>query len=138
MKKPIISVSGLRGIIGESLDPILAVQYVCAFAGGLGNGAILLSRDGRATGSMLAGAIISGLEAIGSRRTLCRCCRDTYDGYPGSVSSSGRGNPDFRQSQSTTIQWSKIIWARRKGHFRKCRRISDTTLRKRGPKLAGT
>ena len=61
MSEPIISVSGLRGIIGESLDPILAIKYSTAFAGGIEEeGPIVVTRDGRATGSMLAQAICSG------------------------------------------------------------------------------
>jgi len=66
VSEPIISVSGLRGIIGESLDPILAIKYSTAFAGGIEEeGPIVVTRDGRATGSMLAQAICSGLSAIG-------------------------------------------------------------------------
>lgn len=66
MKEPIISVSGLRGIIGESLDPTLAIRYSVAYAGLVeADGPIIVTRDGRATGSMLAQAICSGLMAIG-------------------------------------------------------------------------
>ena len=65
MKKPIISVSGLRGIIGETLAPPIAMQYVAAFAASLPPGPIVVTRDGRATGQMLAGAIASALMAVG-------------------------------------------------------------------------
>jgi phosphomannomutase len=66
MKEPIISVSGLRGIIGESLDPTLAIRYSVAYAGLIeSDGPIVVTRDGRATGTMLAQAICSGLMAIG-------------------------------------------------------------------------
>ncbi|GAG78334.1 unnamed protein product, partial [marine sediment metagenome] len=66
MNEPIISVSGLRGIIGESLDPILAIKYSAAFAGLIDSpGPVVVTRDGRATGTMLAQAICSGLAAIG-------------------------------------------------------------------------
>jgi len=66
MNEPIISVSGLRGIIGESLDPILAIKYSTAYASLLTEpGPIVVSRDGRATGTMLAQAICSGLSAMG-------------------------------------------------------------------------
>lgn len=64
--QPIISVSGLRGIIGESLDPILAIKYTTSFASILTQpGPIVVTRDGRATGSMLASAICGGLSAMG-------------------------------------------------------------------------
>ena len=66
MKEPIISVSGLRGIIGESLDPLLAIKYVTAYASQLtADGPIVVTRDGRTTGTMLAQAICSGLMAVG-------------------------------------------------------------------------
>lgn len=66
MKEPIISVSGLRGIIGESLNPLLAIAYANAYASLIdGEGPIIVTRDGRATGSMLAHAICSGLMAMG-------------------------------------------------------------------------
>jgi phosphomannomutase len=63
--QPIISVSGLRGIVGESLTPTIAIHYVCALAAELAAGPIVLTRDGRATGRMLADAVRSGLQAVG-------------------------------------------------------------------------
>ena len=66
MNEPIISVSGLRGIIGESLDPILAIKYTTSYVRLLEqSGPIVVTRDGRSTGTMLAQAICSGLAAIG-------------------------------------------------------------------------
>ncbi len=65
MTEPIISVSGLRGIVGESLTPEVALRYVAAFAATLPSGPIIVSRDGRATGPMLAGAVQGGLTAVG-------------------------------------------------------------------------
>lgn len=65
MSEPIISVSGLRGIVGESLTPEVAMRYVAAFAAELPPGPVLVSRDGRATGPMLAAAVTSALAAIG-------------------------------------------------------------------------
>lgn len=65
MSEPIISVSGLRGIVGESLTPILAMRFACAFAREVPAGPIVVTRDGRTTGRMLADAIRSGLESIG-------------------------------------------------------------------------
>jgi phosphomannomutase len=47
------------------LDPALALAFVCAFAAELPEGAIVVTRDGRATGRMLADAISSGLRAVG-------------------------------------------------------------------------
>ena len=65
MQEPIISVSGLRGIVGESLSPQLAIDFSCAFAAGLADGPVVVTRDGRSTGEMLSYAVMSGLSAVG-------------------------------------------------------------------------
>ena len=65
MGEPIISVSGLRGIVGETLTPEVASRYACALAAELGSGPVVITRDGRTTGLMLADAIASGLCAVG-------------------------------------------------------------------------
>lgn len=69
MPEPIISVSGLRGIVGQSLTPLVAARYVAAFAATLGKGHVVVGRDGRASGSMLA-QIVSGTLAACGRRVL--------------------------------------------------------------------
>jgi len=61
----IISVSGLRGVVGESLTPEVAIRYASAFAQGLPPGAVLIGRDGRSSGPMLAAALTAGLTALG-------------------------------------------------------------------------
>ena len=65
MGEPIISVSGLRGVIGEELTPWVAIRYAAAFAGKLGPGPILLARDGRESGPFLCDAISAALVASG-------------------------------------------------------------------------
>lgn len=65
MDKPIISVSGLRGIIGVSLDPTIIMSYVAAFAAQLPVGPIVITRDGRTSGPMIASAVKSALAAVG-------------------------------------------------------------------------
>ena len=66
MDQPIISVSGLRGIVGTSLTPPIAIDHVTAFARTLDSpGPIVVTRDGRASGPMLAHAVACGLQAVG-------------------------------------------------------------------------
>lgn len=65
MSKTIISVSGLRGIVGDSIDPILAQRFVLAFASTLSPGRVVVGRDGRATGDLFSLAVSSGLMAAG-------------------------------------------------------------------------
>ena len=83
MTEPIISVSGLRGVVGHTLTPEVAIRYAAAFAAVAPPGPIVLARDSRPSGRMLAGAINSGLEAVGRstikpaslprRQTVCSC-----------------------------------------------------------------
>ena len=65
INEPIISVSGLRGIVGQSLTPEIAIRYVAAFAESLPAGPVVVTRDGRHTGSMLAEAVRAALLASG-------------------------------------------------------------------------
>lgn len=76
----IVSVSGLRGIVGDSLTPEVAVRYAHAFSQVIGPGPVVLTRDGRATGSMLADAIAATLSAVG---------RDVLDGGPAATPTTG-------------------------------------------------
>jgi phosphomannomutase len=65
MAEPIISVSGLRGVVGESLTPEVAIRYAAAFAAGAPPGEILVGRDSRPSGRILSLAIHAGLQAVG-------------------------------------------------------------------------
>ncbi|HWC90510.1 MAG TPA: phosphoglucosamine mutase [Pirellulales bacterium] len=65
MREPIISVSGLRGIVGESLSPEIAMRYATAWAALAPQGDVVLTRDGRASGPMLADAIRNALVVCG-------------------------------------------------------------------------
>ena len=69
MAEPIISVSGLRGIVGETLTADVAGRYVQAFAAIAPPGMILVGRDGRPSGQMLSQAVHGALWAAG-RTTL--------------------------------------------------------------------
>jgi phosphomannomutase len=65
MSEPIISVSGLRGIIGDQLTPLVATQFVAAYASTLPSGAVVIGRDGRESGWLLARAVAATLAASG-------------------------------------------------------------------------
>ena len=65
MQEPIMSVSGIRGIVGRSLTPENASRFATAFASELPPGPIVLSYDGRVTGPLLARSIAAALEAVG-------------------------------------------------------------------------
>ena len=61
----IVSTSGIRGIVGRGLDPLLALRYAAAFGTVLPRGKVVVGRDTRVSGPMLAGAAIAGLTAVG-------------------------------------------------------------------------
>ncbi len=69
----IISVSGMRGVIGENLTPVIAAQYGCAFGTFLRDVAVAdgrrlrvcIGRDSRVSGQMLVSAVTAGLCSVG-------------------------------------------------------------------------
>ncbi|MCS7305519.1 MAG: phosphoglucosamine mutase [Thermoguttaceae bacterium] len=65
----IISVSGLRGVVGQGLTPEVALRYVAAFTRLAPAGRIVVARDSRPTGLMLLEAVLATLHAAG-RNTL--------------------------------------------------------------------
>jgi len=62
---PIMSVSGIRGIVGESLTPLLVSQIAYLQTRTAGGGRIVVGRDTRPSGEMLAHAAFRGIRAAG-------------------------------------------------------------------------
>jgi len=60
-----MSVSGVRGVIGESMTPVLAAELGCAFGTYLEGGKVVVGRDTRPSGPMVQRALVSGLLACG-------------------------------------------------------------------------
>lgn len=65
MAELIISVSGLRGVVGDSLTPDVAARYVRSFASTLPEGPVVVGRDGRASGPLLADCVCRALVQAG-------------------------------------------------------------------------
>ena len=61
----IVSVSGVRGIVGKSLTPHVALAFAAALGKHLGGGRVVVSRDGRPSGLMLRHAVLAGLTSAG-------------------------------------------------------------------------
>lgn len=61
-----VSVSGIRGIIGNGLDPQTIVKYTSAYADFCGRGKIILGSDGRISGEMVRNLVIGTLIAKGN------------------------------------------------------------------------
>ncbi len=69
----IISVSGMRGVVGENLTPLVAAEYGAAFGTFLRSSVdtggrpftVCIGRDSRVSGPMLMSAVTAGLCAVG-------------------------------------------------------------------------
>lgn len=62
----IVSVSGIRGLVGHSLTPFDAVRFAQAYGSILGKQSrVAVSRDGRPSGHQLAHAVSAGLLSVG-------------------------------------------------------------------------
>lgn len=67
-------VSGVRGLVGTDLTPEVAARYAAAFgrlAGETGRTAVVVARDTRTSGPMLAAAVQQGLHRSGMRVIDC-------------------------------------------------------------------
>jgi len=62
-----ISISGVRGVIGESLTPTLLTRFAQAFGTYVGPAAIVIGHDPRTSAEMVKQAVIAGLLSSGCR-----------------------------------------------------------------------
>jgi len=60
-----VSISGIRGIVGTSLTPETIVKYTAAFAEYCNRGTVIIGRDGRVTGQSIAHIVSSTLLQMG-------------------------------------------------------------------------
>ncbi|MEP0841651.1 MAG: phosphoglucosamine mutase, partial [Phycisphaerae bacterium] len=60
-----MSVSGVRGVVGESMTPVLAAELGSAFGTYLGGGQVVIGRDTRPSGPMVQSALAAGLMSAG-------------------------------------------------------------------------
>jgi phosphomannomutase len=61
----IVSVSGIRGIVGEGLTADAAARFAAAYGSYVSGGRVVLSRDSRPSGEMLRHAVVAGLLSAG-------------------------------------------------------------------------
>jgi phosphomannomutase len=61
----IASISGLRGVVGDGLDPAVAVEFAAAYASECEPGPIVIGHDGRVSSSVFAAAVQAGVMATG-------------------------------------------------------------------------
>jgi len=59
------STSGIRGIVGEALDPQIVMSYAAAFGRLVGKGAVVIGRDSRPSGEFISNIVASVLAMTG-------------------------------------------------------------------------
>lgn len=64
-----VGVSGVRGIVGETLTPAVVLEFGQAYGTLLGGGRVVLARDSRPSGPMFEAAAAAGLMAAGCQVT---------------------------------------------------------------------
>ncbi|MGA2533767.1 MAG: phosphoglucosamine mutase [Candidatus Aminicenantales bacterium] len=65
MKLLKIGISGVRGIVGETITPELVMDFACAFGTQLKGGRVLVGRDTRTSGPMLQRSVLASLASTG-------------------------------------------------------------------------
>lgn len=64
-REPIISISGMRGVVGRQLRPEDVVRYVAAACMFLREGPVVVGRDSRPSGRIFWHAVVAALQACG-------------------------------------------------------------------------
>lgn len=100
MATRIASVSGLRGIVGDGLDPASAAEFAASYAAGCAPGPIVVGHDGRVSAQVFTHAVLAGVTATGrdallvgptATPTIGRLVRD--QGASGGIQISASHNP---------------------------------------------
>ncbi len=65
MSTLMVSISGIRGIVGDGLDPNVIVNFTSAYADFIGTGKVVVGRDARITGEMVNSLVTATLNAKG-------------------------------------------------------------------------
>ncbi|MBU1100328.1 MAG: phosphoglucosamine mutase [Bacteroidetes bacterium] len=115
MSTLMVSVSGIRGIVGNGLDPNVIVKYASAYADFCGKGKIIVGSDGRITGDMVKNVLVGTLLAKGNDVVdigICPTPTVLYNvtklGAVGGIAISASHNPN---------EWNALKLLNGKGEF---------------------
>jgi len=114
-KEPIISVSGIRGQVGISLDVRVITQFALAFGTFVGGRTVLVGCDSRTSSPMVRHAVLAGLFATGCRVVDVGLCPTPTIllmakalGAQGSITITASHNP---------VEWNGIEFAAASGRL---------------------
>ena len=115
VEKPIVSVSGVRGEVGVSLDVRIITQFAMAFGTFVGGRTVILGRDSRTSSPMVRHAVLAGLFATGCHVIDVGLCPTPTVllmakalGAQGSITVTASHNP---------VAWNGIEFAAASGHL---------------------
>ena len=110
-----IGITGVRGVVGETLTPELVVRFAEAFGAYVDGGRVLVCRDPRPSGPMLQAAVTAGLLSVGCEVVDLGICPTPslqlavpWLGAKGGVSITGGHNPP---------EWNALKFARDDGLY---------------------
>ncbi len=69
-----ISISGVRGVVGDTLTPDLLIRFAESFGTYIGGGTVVVGRDTRTSGEMVQHAVLAGLASTGCSAELVDIC----------------------------------------------------------------
>ena len=113
MKPLKIGIGGVRGVVGETFTPELAVAFAQAFGTYLGPGTILVGRDTRASGPMVAAAVRAGLLATGCAVIDVGRLSDAQPAARGAVARGARRHLHHGGSQRRRVERAQVRQAGR-------------------------
>ncbi len=115
MKPLKIGITGVRGLVGETLTPELAVGFAQAFGTYLDGGKVLICRDTRPSGPMIRAAVSAGLLAAGCEVVDLGICPTpsmqlaiTWQQADGGIAITAGHNP---------MQWNALKFVRADGLY---------------------
>src|SRR5512139_857981 len=95
-----IGITGVRGVVGQTLTPELVVRFAEAFGSYLDGGRVLVCRDPRPSGPMVEAAVSAGLLSVGCEVVHLGICPTPslqiavrWLGAKGGISITGGHNP---------------------------------------------
>ena len=101
MESLLVSVSGIRGVVGKALTADVAQRYAAAFGSYLKGGRVVIGRDTRSTGPMIEAAATAGLLSAGCDVIDIGICPTptvemavSRGGFSGGISVTASHNPD--------------------------------------------
>jgi phosphomannomutase len=110
-----IGITGVRGVVGETLTPELVIRFAEAFGAYLDGGQVLVCRDPRPSGPMIQAAVTAGLLSVGCEVVDLGICPTPslqlavpWLGASGGISITGGHNPP---------EWNALKFVREDGLY---------------------